>query len=521
MKKGRHLKKSSSAKGMKRALIASGTCALLCGLLLFSSSVAWFTSTKESNVNELYSGNLDIVLSYSKDMSENSWTAVTEETSDIFKVNGEPMLWEPGAVNVVYFKIENKGNLSANYEFAIQIDDEVEGTNLDGEEFELSDYIRCGAVAVTEAYAEGDAGRLAAIAAIEGAVDKGEEVKTLQRLNGGEPLITGELAGIPEKAEDTDDTANTENTANTEAIFALVLYMPESTGDATNYNTPEGEAKRPGVSLKVKLVASQTTGETDSFGKGYDDIKTTVSDLTAAITDATNDDIIRIGGYDMELEAALSVSQNITIIGDGEHAIENYPTNIGAEAVVTFKNVNFDDTTEIEKASSVYGDGFKGTLIFDGCTFGSNNWEAVQITPAGNCTIVFKNCTFNGCANEKRFIHIQPASSNNFELNVTVTNCTFNDCDLVNYDNGENADANDTGTVIDFDYFAVGSTITMGKNTFNLSSNAKEGFTLHPYFCTADGGKVLERETLLGYLTGDVKTYTVTASGLTAEAAAE
>ena len=47
-------------------------------------------------------------LSYSKDMK--TWTEVTETTNDIFKVtvNGEAkdMLWEPGAANVVYLKIE-------------------------------------------------------------------------------------------------------------------------------------------------------------------------------------------------------------------------------------------------------------------------------------------------------------------------------------------------------------------------------------------------------------------------------
>lgn len=53
--------------------------------------------------------------------------------------------------------------------------------------------------------------------------------------------------------------------------------------------------------------------------------------------------------------------------------------------------------------------------------------------------------------------------------------------------------------------------ITMGKNTFNRSV---ESYDLHPYFCTASVGespaiKEVTGSALLGYLTGDIKTYTV------------
>ena len=55
-----------------------------------------------------------------------------------------------------------------------------------------------------------------------------------------------------------------------EVTLALVLYLPENTGDDTNYPTPDDASMRPKVPLKLKLVASQAVGEADSFGDGYD-----------------------------------------------------------------------------------------------------------------------------------------------------------------------------------------------------------------------------------------------------------
>ena len=256
MKCGKHMKQTSSVKSTKRALVASAACTLLCGFLLFSTSVAWFTATKESTLNEIYSGNLDVELKYSKDMT--IWDDVEGESNIFNNVNDQPMIWEPGAVNVVYFKVENKGSLAAKYDFTVEIDSEVKGTNCDEQEFKLSDYIKGGVTEVSEAFAgetENDK-RTAATSAVE------SEAKTLQEIHTGAPLITDKMNGIPvvgtsEKQEKT---------------FALVLYMPNDaeTGEKTNYKTPSDPALRPKISLKLKFVATQMTGEADSFGNQYD-----------------------------------------------------------------------------------------------------------------------------------------------------------------------------------------------------------------------------------------------------------
>ena len=232
--------------------------------------------------------------------------------------------------------------------------------------------------------------------------------------------------------------------------------------------------------------------------------------LSTTLTNAKNGDTIVLA-EDVALTARLSVNKNVTIDGNGTATISKMPVYLGAENVVTFKGVNFDDTTGDEKTSSVYGEGFKGTVVFDGCTFGDNNWESIQITPAGDCTIIIKNCTFTAKNPMKRFIHIEPAAVNTFKLNVTVTGCTFNGCDKVNY----STSGINRGTVADFDYFAKGSTLTLGGNTF-VNSNGNTATALNPYFCMSPYAAATEQygADLLSKLTGTVTTYTVTDSGL-------
>lgn len=246
MKRGKHMKQTSSVKSTKRALIASAACTVLCGFLLFSTSIAWFTTTKESTLNEIYSGNLDVELKYSKDME--AWDDVEGKSNIFNSVNDQSMIWEPGAVNVVYFKIENKGSLAAKYDFALEIDSEVEGTNFSNNEFKLSNYIKGGIVEnVDTAYDATDEGRAAAIGAIT-------KERTLAALC-TEPMKTDTLDG---------------STVSTEQVktYALVLYMPDNVGDVTNYKT--GDEYKPILKLKVKLIATQMTGEADSFGDQYD-----------------------------------------------------------------------------------------------------------------------------------------------------------------------------------------------------------------------------------------------------------
>ena len=54
----------------------------------------------------------------------------------------ESALWEPGYVEYVVLKISNAGNLAPKYQLGINIAGEKESTNVYGDTFKLSDYIR-------------------------------------------------------------------------------------------------------------------------------------------------------------------------------------------------------------------------------------------------------------------------------------------------------------------------------------------------------------------------------------------
>lgn len=223
--------------------------------------------------------------------------------------------------------------------------------------------------------------------------------------------------------------------------------------------------------------------------------------LRAAIEDATAGSTVTLAD-EVALEKNLSVNKDLVIEGNGTAKITKQPVEVGAENTVTFRGVNFEDTTGGEVTSSVYGSEFKGTLVFEDCTFGASNWEAIQVTPAADCEIIIKNCTFTAPKAMKRFIHIQAPANNNYKVDITVTGCTFVGCENTNYN------ANDPKSVIDFDFIAAGSTMTLGNCSF-FNTDGTTATDAHAYFCAPDGTRTYNYDEMYAMLTGTVTTYTV------------
>lgn len=222
--------------------------------------------------------------------------------------------------------------------------------------------------------------------------------------------------------------------------------------------------------------------------------------LSAAISNAKAGDTIVLQN-DAVLTAPLTIDKDITIEGNGA-TISAQAIHVAPTAKVTFKGMNFDDTTGKDKTSSVYGENFKGKLVFEDCTFGASNWEAIQVTPAADCEIIIKNCTFTAPKAMKRFIHIQAPANNNYKVDITVTGCTFVGCDNTNYN------ASDPKSVIDFDYIAAGSTMTLGNCSF-FNTDGTPAADAHAYFCAPDGTRTYSYDTMYTMLTGTVTTYPV------------
>lgn len=430
------------SKATKRTLLLSVLAMLLCMVMLVGTTFAWFTDSASTAVNEIQAGTLDVQLLGTDDTSLEGKTLNFVKAAN--DAGNEEILWEPGCTYELQpFKIKNNGNLALKYKIQI--------AGIDGDA-ELNNVI--------------------------------EWTYT----------VDGMVSDIKEEGH---LTAGQET-----RLITIKGHMQES-----------ADNQYQGLSIKgigITVVATQDTVEYDSYkntydeGAQYDDVVVvgTVDEFNTNLEDGKT----IVLSQNLELTGDLSVNKNITIVGNENTPITKYPVYVGADNTVTFKNVNFNDTTAKEKASSVYGGDFKGTMIFDGCTFGDSNWESVQVTPKGDATIIFRNCTFTAENAMKRFIHIEPAANNAFKLNITIANCTFNGCELVNYS------ASDPNSVIDLDYIAAGSTLTLGGCEFYNSDNTLASATgAHAYFCAPapSYSRTYDYDAMYNMLTGSVQTYTV------------
>ena len=217
----------TKSKSTKRALLSSVLALVLTCTMLLGTTFAWFTDSVKSGANKIVAGNLVVELEYTTDFT--TWTSV-EGQDALFKTD---TLWEPGHAEVVYLRVRNAGTLALKYKFAMNITKDTTATNVAGEEFKLSQYLKYGVVADQQA---AFADRAAAIAA-----------------------VTNPTALSDYSKEDN-------LLPNASDYVALVVYMPETVGNEANYR---GNVI-PEIELGVNLVATQDTVEYDSWDNQYD-----------------------------------------------------------------------------------------------------------------------------------------------------------------------------------------------------------------------------------------------------------
>ena len=185
--------------------------------------------------------------------------------------------------------------------------------------------------------------------------------------------------------------------------------------------------------------------------------------LEEALTHAENGKTVSLL-VNVDLSNPITISNSITLEGNGSYTISGCPVNVDPSASVTFKKVNFaTPDNKSHNASSVYASGLEGEVVFEGCTFTNPQWECIQITPMDGAEIVVNNCSFivdgNGTyaqANGKkveRLLHIQNTAASG-SYTATITNNSFIGVDLCR------------NAVIDVDDIAEFLNVTCGGNTF-------------------------------------------------------
>lgn len=184
----------------KIALALSLLLMLVWAVMGTGASLAWFTDTSAEVKNIFHFAEFDLVVSHR--LEDGTYEEIEFDT----KVFDDEALYEPGYVQVVYLKVENKGTVPFDFKTAVNVTDYTEATNKYGQKFILQGYLKFGLVMA----------------------DTEEELETLVETRD----LAVEKATLPLNNYSSDVA---ELKANGEMYIALIVRMPEEVGDVANY----------------------------------------------------------------------------------------------------------------------------------------------------------------------------------------------------------------------------------------------------------------------------------------------
>ena len=346
----------TNSKSTKRALLTSALALLMCVAMLVGATFAWFTDTASTGVNKIQAGNLKMEVTY-KNTAGGSFEKVNKETP-VFNNNA---LWEPGHVEYVVLKVRNAGSLALKYKLGINIASETGSTSVDGNAFNLSDYIRFAVL-------DGDQSSL-----------------------GRDGLVAAAGNGAALNAGYTAENHLLAGTDNSEKVVTLVVWMPTTVGNEANHMTGK---TAPSINLGINVAATQDTVEKDSFDNTYD--KDAVYPIVAMdtlqelINNAAEPVSAKLEG---NIAGSLTVPQGkevtldlngFTLTGGDSHAILNRGTLCIKDSSGNGKIVASKANTSALRNAAV--------CVIDGGTFTradgeGNKWHTVEN---------FGTMTFNG-----------------------------------------------------------------------------------------------------------------------------
>ena len=214
------MKPQAKKRIYKQIALALSLCALIVWCILGTgASLAWFTDTSPEINNIFHFAEFDLVVSHR--LTDGKWEEVDSQT----KIFDEEALYEPGYVQVVYLKVENKGTVPFEFYTAVNVNGCIEATNVFGQRFMLQDYLKFG---ITTADSED---------AMKNSVpDRNAAVK---------------LADMPLHNYDTE-TAVLEPGAT--KYIALIVRMPEEVGNVANYRGDTIPKVELGITVKADQI---------------------------------------------------------------------------------------------------------------------------------------------------------------------------------------------------------------------------------------------------------------------------
>ena len=207
----------------KRIALVLSLCALiLWGLLGTGASLAWFTDTSPKINNIFHFGTFDVAVSHR--LRDGQWEAVDSQT----KIFDENALYEPGYVQTVYLKVENRGTVPFEFHTAVNVNGCTIATNVFGQQFLLQDYLKFGILAADaeEAMANSIPDRKAA-------------------------------AGLADMPLHNYDTETAVLVPGATKYIAIIVCMPEEVGNSANYRGDTAANVELGITVKADQIRSE------------------------------------------------------------------------------------------------------------------------------------------------------------------------------------------------------------------------------------------------------------------------
>ena len=203
----------------KKIALALSLCLLLVWAIMGTgASLAWFTDVSPEVKNIFHVAEFDLVVSHRLD--DGTYEEINSETA----VFDDEALYEPGYVQVVYLKVENKGTVPFDFKTAVSVTDYTEATNVFGHTFHLQDYLKFGIVTA----------------------DSEEALE--QELANREMAKENATMSLNNYSTDTASLA-----AKGTVYMAVIVRMPEEVGNAANYR----DTVIPKVELGLIVSAAQ------------------------------------------------------------------------------------------------------------------------------------------------------------------------------------------------------------------------------------------------------------------------
>ena len=204
-------------KSTKIALALSIVAVIMWSVLGTGTSLAWFTDTEPTTKNMFQIGELNLVVSH---LTNGDYVEIDEDTN----VFNDEALYEPGYVQVVYLKVENKGKIPFDYKTAVNILDHTPAKNVFGTTFYLYEHLKFG-------FITGDT--------------EAEVMQKVQNRDLAESLSNEEMP-VNTYSTNTDTLEVGE-----EAYAAIIVRMPKEVGNVANYRGQDIPMVKLGLVVKA------------------------------------------------------------------------------------------------------------------------------------------------------------------------------------------------------------------------------------------------------------------------------